>query len=34
MNIKYDFEWNKDKNEILKSERNISFEDIIMAMDN
>ena len=34
MNIKYDFEWSDDKNEILKSERNISFEDIVIAMDN
>lgn len=27
-----DFDWNKEKNEGLKSERNISFEDIVEAV--
>jgi uncharacterized DUF497 family protein len=28
------FSWNEEKNTILKSERNISFEDIIIALQN
>jgi len=31
MKVKY-FEWNKKKNELLKLERNISFEEIIIAI--
>lgn len=34
MNIKYDFEWNDYKNEILKSERSITFEDVVLAINN
>lgn len=30
--MKY-FDWNDDKNEILKQEREISFEDILVAID-
>lgn len=28
------FDWNKEKNELLKKERNISFEEIIYAINN
>lgn len=28
------FEWNKDKNELLKKERSVSFEDIVLAINN
>lgn len=28
------FSWNEEKNAILKSERNISFEDIVLALQN
>lgn len=28
------FEWNKDKNELLKKKRNVSFEDIVLAINN
>ena len=31
--MKY-FEWNEEKNQILKEERNISFEEIIFAINN
>jgi len=31
MIVKY-FDWNKEKNKILKSERNISFEEIVAAI--
>lgn len=27
------FEWNEDKNKLLKKERGIGFEDIVMAID-
>lgn len=31
--MKY-FDWNKDKNEILKLSRNVSFEDVVYAIEN
>lgn len=31
--MKY-FDWDKDKNELLKSQRNICFEDIVAAIEN
>jgi uncharacterized DUF497 family protein len=31
--MKY-FDWNKEKNEFLKKERNISFEEVVLAIQN